>query len=190
MGDTIHLDPLDVQRLTAALGTGFSGLLEEGIIGLHTEEGLVLPHLAMDPVREACVLLGEDGRCTRHEARPGLCRLYPLGREYTDGGLQYFLTEHECPEGPMSKVRIRDWLGMEDIRRYETYLCEWHALTGRQKRLCTKAVAAGRTELARRRSMQLLETFYLSLPETEESFYLYFEQCLRQRPWTAAGGDR
>ncbi len=190
MGDTICLDPPDVVRLSRAVGRNFAALLEDGTLGLHAEDGLILPHMAMDPGTGACRLLGADGRCGQHAARPALCRLYPLGRAYTEEGLRYFMTDHECPDGVRTKVRIRDWLGIPSLERYEDFLCSWHTLVGRQKRLCAKAQAAGRTDWVRRRNLRLLETFYLSLPDGEDDFYTYYEQCLRERPWAAAGGDR
>ena len=41
-------------------------------------------------------------------------------------GFQYFLQVHECTMEPKSKMKINKWLGIPDIRRYETFVTEWH----------------------------------------------------------------
>ena len=89
MEDTIVLDPYDIYRLTKNLDLDFTRLMQ-GRIALHVEEGLILPHLAMDEETGACSFLNEEGRCSIHAHRPGICRLFPLGRIYEDGGFSYF----------------------------------------------------------------------------------------------------
>ena len=106
MGDTVHVDPYDCFMLTNKLGRPFSALLDREI-ALHFEGGLMVPALRMDP---DCVFLGADGRCRIHEARPGICRLFPLGRDYNEGKVRYFLLEDACPEKSRTKVRIDRWL--------------------------------------------------------------------------------
>ena len=101
MGDTVHVDPYDCFMLTNKLGRPFSALLDREI-ALHFEGGLMVPALRMDP---DCVFLGADGRCRIHEARPGICRLFPLGRDYNEGKVRYFLLEDACPEKSRTKVR-------------------------------------------------------------------------------------
>ena len=46
MGDSIILDPLDIFRLTAALGKTFQELLE-AYVELGVVDGVILPHLKM-----------------------------------------------------------------------------------------------------------------------------------------------
>lgn len=48
---------------------------------LNVVDGMVLPNLKMAGEEEACLFL-KDGRCSIHGYRPGICRLFPLGRIY------------------------------------------------------------------------------------------------------------
>ena len=83
MSDTIVLDPYDVWQMGLFTGKTFEELMGAGI-DLHVEEGVILPHLMMKKDTEGCYFLGEDGRCTIHANRPGICRLFPLGRQYDE----------------------------------------------------------------------------------------------------------
>ena len=47
MTDTIHLDPWDIYQLSSGLGKSFEELRAAGILALHEEEGMILPHLRM-----------------------------------------------------------------------------------------------------------------------------------------------
>ena len=128
MGDSIRLDPLDVHELSLFLQIPFSGLLD-GRIALHVEDGLILPHLKMREDTRACTFLGEDGRCGIHEFRPGLCRLFPLGRDYDGTAFRYFVVEDGCPLPDRSKVKISRWLEISDLAAYEKFVADWHYFT-------------------------------------------------------------
>ena len=84
MGDTIILDPLDVWQLVQGRGKSFEQLLDESL-DLHVQDGVILPNLKMAGEKEQCVYLNEKGRCSIHPFRPGICRLFPLGRFYENG---------------------------------------------------------------------------------------------------------
>lgn len=127
VGDTILLDPYDIYNLCKCLSTDFAGLMNEGRIALGCSDGLVMPHLNIRPSDEGCTFLNREGRCTIHDYRPGLCRLYPLGRIYReDGGFDYYIQEGECPYPAKTKVRVSKWLGIEGIDRYEAYIRSFH----------------------------------------------------------------
>ena len=79
MGDTIILDPLDVWQLMQGRDKSFEQLLDESL-DLHVQDGVILPNLKMAGEKEQCVYLNEKGRCGIHPFRPGICRLFPLGR--------------------------------------------------------------------------------------------------------------
>ena len=116
----------------------------------------MVPALRMDP---DCVSLGADGRCRIHEARPGICRLFPLGRDYNEGKVRYFLLEDACPEKSRTKVRIDRWLGIPDISVYEEFKLDWHKF---QVSLAGYLDQASDRELVRRLNLLVLETFYLT----------------------------
>ncbi len=101
MGQSVVLDPFDVFRLLQGMVTmqehekpDFNSLMT--VVELNVADGIILPNLKMNGKNERCVFLNEEGRCKIHSYRPGICRIFPLGRYYTEGGFQYFLQIHEC----------------------------------------------------------------------------------------------
>ncbi len=126
MGDSIHLDPYDIYQITKATGKSFREMLEHEIF-LRIEDGLILPTIMMSEAANSCSFLDEAGKCTIHTSRPGFCRLYPLGRQYEEDGLRYFiLGEEGCPETGKKTVRIRKYLGIENYPAYEKFTIAWH----------------------------------------------------------------
>ena len=97
-------------------------------IELCVENGIILPALKMQPAADACGFLDCDGRCRIHQYRPGLCRLFPLGRHYDARGLHYFLLEDACQVQSRTKVKIRKWLDIPALSQYEKFLITWHDL--------------------------------------------------------------
>ncbi len=129
MGQSIVLDPYDIWQIELGLNCTFAELLQEkGLIELNIEDGLILPDLKMQGSMEKCGFLNEEGRCSIHAFRPGLCRLFPLGRNYENHGLKYFLLEDACANSTSTKVKIKKWLDIPDSRRYEEFLINWHDL--------------------------------------------------------------
>ena len=90
MGQSILVDPYDIFQLQKVTGQNFAGLMQEKL-ALGVENGLILPSLRMQPETDACGFLDVRGRCSIHSHRPGLCRLFPLGRLYEEGTFSYFL---------------------------------------------------------------------------------------------------
>ncbi|MBD5497238.1 MAG: YkgJ family cysteine cluster protein [Lachnospiraceae bacterium] len=168
MGDTIVLDPLDIWRLTKRLGRPFEALLED-CIGLHVEEGMILPHLLMTGENRHCIFLNEEGRCSIHEARPGLCRIFPLGRSYEAGDLRYFLLD-ECPKDSKMKVKIRKWLDTPEPEKNQRFLTVWHDF---RKKLQEKT--AVKPESSKEINLFMLKLFFVQPYDTETDFYSQFE---------------
>lgn len=125
MGESIVLDPFDVHRLCTGLNTDFATLLKDKI-QLNIVDGLTLPNLKMDDDSEQCGFLNEEGRCSIHSVRPGICRMFPLGRYYGNDGFSYFLQVHECPVINKGKVKVKKWLDTPDLKQYELYIWDWH----------------------------------------------------------------
>lgn len=124
MGTSVVLDPYDAFRLTKGLGIPFA---EISGIEWNLQEGMLLPNLKMTGEEEACAFLNEEGRCSIHPYRPGLCRLFPLGRCYEEHGFKYYLQSEECPKENKSKVKIKKWLDQPELSGYEKYIFNWHA---------------------------------------------------------------
>ena len=106
MGKSIMLDPFDMQRLCKGLSVNFDGLMER-YIELHAADGMIVPNVKMDGQEEACVFLDAGGRCSIHSFRPGICRLFPLGRYYEGDGFRYFLQIHECRKKDRGKIKVK-----------------------------------------------------------------------------------
>ncbi|MBE5886089.1 MAG: YkgJ family cysteine cluster protein [Lachnospiraceae bacterium] len=170
MEDTIVLDPYDIYRLTRNLDLDFQILMQERI-ALHVEEGLILPHLAMSELTGACSFLNEEGRCSIHAHRPGICRLFPLGRIYENGGFSYFLQVNECVRESRTKEKVKNWIDTPRLREYEAFILKWHNyIKEMQSFLKDKADAKDW-------NMLHLQMFYI-LPYESEDFYLEFEERL------------
>lgn len=173
MGQSILLDPYDVYLLTKNLGQTFEQLLNEPI-ELHVEQGLILPNLRMVSDGDCCSFLNEEGRCEIHSFRPGICRLFPLGRNYEPERLLYFLLVNECPALNKSKMKIDKWIGHADVRQYEKYLVTWHNLTKQLR--CELEACPTDTDTESLRSkitMAFLQLFFVK-PYLGEDFYQEF----------------
>ena len=130
MGTSIVLTPYDMYELTAATGRSFDELLTAFIVELSMMDGIVLPNLKMS---EGCGFL-KDGRCEIHAHRPGICRLFPLGRIYKGNDFNYFLQVNECPVKDKTEVKVRDWLGIEDLEKNSAFISKWHRFIDFEKR--------------------------------------------------------
>lgn len=172
MGQSIVLDPLDVFRLMKGLGVSFEELLA-GRIELNVADGIILPNLKMQGEKEACSFLDVNGRCSIHAFRPGICRLFPLGRIYENGGFQYFLQVHECRKENRTKVKVKKWIDTPELKKYEKFVNDWHYFL---KDMETQVQE--KPEEAKNISMSILKQFYLMPYRTDEDFYAQFEQRL------------
>lgn len=173
MGSSVILDPYDVYRLQMGLGRGLGALLEEGKVELNVVDGCILPNLKMAGQEEACAFLNGQGRCGIHAFRPGICRLFPLGRYYENGDFKYMLQIHECPAGNRSKVKVSKWIDTPRQEKNHAFICRWHYLLNDLESLigdCRDEV------LAKQVNMALLQIFYLAEYDVEGDFYEQFNQ--------------
>lgn len=172
MGSSIILDPLDVFRLCRHTGQTFEQLLVEKL-ELNVVDGIVLPNLKMSGEKEQCAFLNEEGRCSIHAFRPGICRLFPLGRYYENGTFQYFLQIHECKNQNRTKVKVRKWIDTPDVTKYEKFVKDWHYfLLALQECLEKQSDENERKEI----SMGILKDFYLTAFDEKRDFYEQFEE--------------
>lgn len=171
MGQSIVLDPYDLFQLQKAIGANFAQLMQEKI-ELHVEDGLILPSLKMQNGSDACGFLNQSGRCNIHDYRPGLCRLFPLGRNYDENGLRYFLLEDACQVQNRTKIKIKKWLGISPLPLYEKFLIDWHDL---RKDIQARIMEEKSDEFTQRINVKMLEVFYQKPYDTEEDFYMQFE---------------
>ena len=169
MGDSILLDPYDVFQLQKT-GKNIQELMAGGAVALTVWEGMILPHLQMNEATGACSFLSEEGRCSIHECRPGICRLFPLGRNYSDGKMNYFLLEQACENHSRSKIKVSRWLGIEPAEDYHRFVLEWHDFRHEMLDILSEA----EEEQAKQLKLYLLKTFFLMPYETKTDFYPQF----------------
>lgn len=176
MGQSILLDPYDVYMLTTSLGKSFEELME-GPVELHVEEGLILPNLKMvgGEGQEKCSFLNDKGRCSIHSIRPGICRLFPLGRNYEGDRMNYFLLTNECPATNRTKMKVSKWIDATNVKQYQQFLIDWHKLT---KAFRAEILESDDDVQSKNLTMLFLQLFYMK-PYHKDEFYDEFYERMR-----------
>ena len=174
MGNTVILDPYDMYQLQRGLGADPQVLMAQGYMEMSLVDGLVLPNLTMAGEKEQCVFLNEEGRCRIHSFRPGLCRLFPLGRVYDEDGFKYYVQLYECPKPVKTKVKIDKWLGIPEIKKYEEFVLAWHWLQKWCQELIDQAPDMVREDVRKKIATSLLSLFYMTPYDGKVSFYDQF----------------
>ncbi len=172
MGNTIILDPLDVYRITQKTRKGFEELLTAHL-ELNVVDGIILPNLKLAGVNEACTFLNSEGRCSIHDSRPGICRLFPLGRYYEDGDYKYFLQVNECQKQNRTKVKIEKWIDTPRYARYKEFILKWHYFLNDVEEKIKKAEDE---EFSKQCCMLILQAFYIKPYDYDKDFYEQFEE--------------
>ena len=181
MGSSIILDPYDIYCLEAGIKITFEELMRN-YIELNVVDGIILPNLKMQK-KDCCGFLDEEGRCSIHDFRPGFCRMFPLGRIYEDGDFQYFLQVHECPHPGKTKVKVKKWLGVPQIERYEAYVKDWHYFLKDVQAVIRETES---DEMIKSINLFLLNGFFVKLYESlsaqakEAEFYGQFYERLKE----------
>lgn len=177
-GDSIILDPYDMYLLSKGTGKSFTDMIEREI-EIRLVDGLILPNLMQHHEADAskgpeytddgdhCPFLSAAGRCTIHPYRPGMCRLYPMGRYYTEDGFKYILQKDECTDRKKTPVLLRDWLGIEDLPRYESYILNWHAFKKEAEKALDYLTEKSRDSVTR----YILQIFFVHPYLTDQDFY-------------------
>ncbi len=175
MGRSVILDPYDVYRLQCGTGKSLSQLLAEEKVELNVVDGCILPNLKMIGEEDGCAFLGQDGRCSIHGCRPGICRLFPLGRYYENGDFKYFLQIGECNAENRSKIKVSKWIDTPKQRENHNFVCAWHALLKAVEQAVT---GEENQEKIKQMNMALLQLFFMTDYCTEEGFYRQFYERL------------
>ncbi|MEY8521856.1 YkgJ family cysteine cluster protein [Lachnospiraceae bacterium 38-10] len=196
MGESVVLTPFDICELTQHLGRSFDELMEDKI-ELYMTDGMVLPNLKMSGEtkaygsKEVCGFLNEEGRCSIHAFRPGLCRLFPLGRNYEikqmeteDGikeikGFQYFIVKDSCPNLNGTKVKIEKWLETPNLKKNEEFITTWHYFCKDFQEEIQELLKAGEDDKVKKINLSMLELFYRKPYEKERDFYEQFEERMK-----------
>lgn len=171
VGSTIVLDPYDLYLLMRGTGKDAQTIFSQ-YLDLKVVDGVILPHIKMQPGSDACGFLSSEGRCTIHEYRPGFCRLYPLGRLYEDGDYSFILLKDQCHAKALSKVKISKWLSIPEYGRYHDFIMQWHTYL---KKYQERFLGNPNDEQMKDITMNILKLFYLIGYDTGADFYDQFE---------------
>lgn len=163
MGNSLVLDPYDIYCLTTNLGREFASFLNKEL-ALNIVDGITLPNIVMN---DKCSFLNADGRCSIHGFRPGICRLFPLARIYENESFAYVHQINECDYPTKSKVKVKNWLGIPDLKDYEKYVCTWHYFLKEMEEFVS---GCNDSNLIKTLNMLILNTFYITA-YANESFY-------------------
>ena len=176
MGQSIMLDPLDIYNLTVGLNTTFEQLLAEAI-ELNVVDGVILPNLRMGGTSDSCHFLNEEGRCSIHEFRPGICRLFPLGRFYENQDFKYFLQIHECKNPNKTKVKVKKWIDTPNLQENRKYIIDWHYFIDDVQE---KLMHITDDELIKKIDLFILQHFFMEPYRQMEDFYEQFNLRLEK----------
>lgn len=170
VGDLFALTPYDVFEIKRSTGLNLNQLLEDKI-EYRMDKKFRMLHLQMVGVNEACSFLNDDGLCNIHEARPGICRLFPLGRAYEDDDFKYFLQVDACTKPKLGKIKVKKWIGINDYQKNKDFILSWFnfikALTFRLKFVRDE-------EALKDINTYLAQTFYEI--ETSDFYETYYER--------------
>ena len=162
MGTSIILDPYDIHILKRKLNCSFQDLISKCYIELNVFEGVILPNLPMGE-NDCCVFL-IDGRCSIHDSRPGLCRIFPLGRVYTseDESFNYFLQANECVKSSRAKIKVKKWIATQDTENNQSFIGKWHFFVRGVTEKIYNLHSSGRGEMVNDIAMYILNEFYVA----------------------------
>lgn len=176
MGSSIILDPLDIYRLCAVDQQSFEQLLTDKV-ELNVVKGIILPNLKMVGESEQCAYLNREGRCSIHPSRPGICRIFPLGRIYENNSFQYIFQVHECKKSNKTKVKVSKWIDTPDLKKNEEFIIQWHYFIKGLQELIQKLTDETQVKQL---NLFVLNTFYLKPYDTSKDFYEQFGQRMEE----------
>lgn len=160
MSNTIVLDPYDIYLLKDATGMDFQQLLNSGKIELNIVDGLILPNIAMNKNNQCSFL--ENSRCSIHKNRPGICRLFPLGRIYENNDFSYFVQKDQCKNNNLIKTKVKKWIDTDDLSNNHEYVRKWHYFIKEMGECMVALKQNEKSELINDVTMFILNTFFVT----------------------------
>ena len=176
MGSSIILDPFDVYQLTTNLKIPFEALLKDHV-ELNLVDGVILPNLKMTGTDEGCAFLNAEGRCSIHGFRPGICRIFPLGRYYENHSFTYILQKDECKNTSKTQMKVGKWIDTTEQEKNDSFLIEWHYFLNDVEKVIHSVQD---DKLVKNLTMYLLNRFYLKPYDSEVDFYEQFMERLQE----------
>lgn len=167
MGKSIILDPYDIYKMKKAVNMNFQQLLDAKKIELNIVDGLIMPNISMVENNQCGFL--EDGRCSIHQNRPGICRLFPLGRLYENGDFTYIVQKNQCINETLVKTKIKKWIAVDDVNKNHIFINTWHYFIKDVGEKMIMLRDTGRSELINDITMFILNVFYVQDYNIEET---------------------
>lgn len=174
MGSSVILDPFDIYRFTSNLNISFQELLSDRI-ELNVVEGIILPNVKMNGEMKSCSFLNKGGRCSIHDFRPGICRIFPLGRYYINNSFKYFLYTNGCISKERAKTKVKKWIDTPDLKKNEQFIIDWHYFI---KDVQNAVKNSQDDNFIKSINMYILNDFYIKPYVTDVDFYLQFNERL------------
>lgn len=106
-----------------------------------------------------------------YAVRPGICRLFPLGRIYYNDSFKYFLQVYECSNKNRTKVKVKKWIDTPNINEYEKYISTWHNYLMKMEKMIEEK---SEDTFNRQVSMTILRDFYITPYHDGTDFYTEF----------------
>ena len=174
VGNLVVLTPFDVYEMRSYLNRSFDELLVDQL-ELCENNKIMLPHLKMHGESKRCSFLSVEGRCIIHGHRPNICRLFPLGRVYEEDDFKYFLQVDNCIKPNLGKVKVKEWIGIENYQKNKEFILAWHHLL---KALTFRVKFVWDSQERDAINNYLQDTFYRITIKDGEDFYDAFFRCL------------
>jgi len=171
MGESIILDPLDVFRITSYLGRCFEDMLNSEF-ELNVVDGVILPNLKMNE-KNVCPFLNREERCSIHVSRPGICRIFPLGRYYENNDFKYFLQKDECAKKTRTKVKVGKWVDVPEYAKNKEFLISWHYFLNDVETMIQEKKD---DTFAKQCCLLILRLFYMNPYDVNRDFYEQFAE--------------
>ncbi len=170
-----------LQMLVDAVSAGFIdkiGYRAAAVLAhIFAVAGFILLTILPSDVTNCCVFLNGEGRCSIHSFRPGICKLFPLGRVYEDNKLMYFLQLDGCKKENRSKIKVSKWLDTAELKKNQQYLIDWHGFRKQMEEIIADTPDENTVKTI---TMFLLNTFYGNPYNLETDFYQQFYERMNK----------
>lgn len=172
----VELNPFDFYQLQTATKLNIQALNEHHIAYV-LDGKLMIPHLKTIGSEERCTFLDAHNRCAVHAHRPSTCRLFPLGRVYTDApnDFKYFLQIGACVKPILKLIPVEKWIAIDDYAENKRFILSWYQI---MKALKFRLRFERDDQAANALSSYFLSTFFNIVPHAEETFYEAYYRLL------------
>ena len=174
IGETAQLNPYDVYAIGKALNLQFDDLINYRI-QIQPFNRFKMPYLKMMGSNERCSFLNNSGRCEIHAHRPDVCRLFPLGRAYSQDDFAYFFQPDACVKTDLLPITVSKWISIDRYEENRVFLLNWRQVL---KAFDFKLRFVYDTAEKETLMNDFLAAFYGDLLASEDDFYGAYYKAL------------